>query len=362
MTSMSVRVLQKISELEALGEEWDAISIALGMPLLDHTWFASAAATLHRESDLRIVTVRESGRLVAAAPMAIDPAGRHLVVLGTSTLYEPCGWVYSSQDAMRHLARAVVDLGEVTVLDRVPAGLSTWHLLPRAVRKHAVTVTRETAPSFAVETNRPWSSLCASYSSSTRRRLEADKERAEAMAGPVRSEMLRPSAHDVDASLDLFTRIESSGWKGRVGSALANRPDLSDFFRTYARRAAARGELRVNVLWIGDAAAAAEVAVQAHGRYWGLKIGYDERFASCAPAVQLVHASVKAAADNGLLAYEFLGSAEAWQRRWKPVERTYQLSALYPLSRRAAVTALYDLASFVSRRIQQRPNITPALS
>jgi CelD/BcsL family acetyltransferase involved in cellulose biosynthesis len=142
-----------------------------------------------------------------------------------------------------------------------------------------------------------------------------------------------------------------------MGSAIAARPELSQFFQSYARRAAAQRRLRVGVMWIGGVAAAVELAVEAHGRLWGLKIAYDEQFARYSPALLVVHASIKAASEQGLAAYEFLGSAEPWQKRWKPESRNYMLAAMYPLSRRGAMTAMFDLAAFVSRRIQAPPRL-----
>jgi CelD/BcsL family acetyltransferase involved in cellulose biosynthesis len=355
VSRVQVHVLHTVDEIAALGAEWDALSARFGMPLLDHDWFLSAAEALHDERDIRVVTVREAGTLTAVAPMAINQSDRHLVILGTATLFEPSGWIFSSESALQHLASAVVDLGEVTVLDRVPTSLPTCRLLPRMVRGTAVTITRETAPSHAVRTDRSWSSLSTAWSSATRRRLEAARDRARQIDGDVRLEILNPSASDVDEAFSLLVNVEAAGWKGRMGSALAVRPDLSRFFRTYARRAAERRQLRVGVLWIGAVPAAVELAVAAHGRLWGLKIAYDEQYSRCSPALQVVHASIKSASEQGLAAYEFLGSAEPWQKRWKPEARNYRLAALYPLSRRAAVTALYDLAAFVSRRIQKPP-------
>jgi CelD/BcsL family acetyltransferase involved in cellulose biosynthesis len=357
VSGVDVRVLESVHEFASLRDEWDALAQRFGMPLLDHDWFLSAAEALHGGEDLRLVTVREGGTLTAAAPMVVTQADRHLVLLGTSALYEPSGWLFASESSLRHLAAAVIELGEATVLDRIPATSPLCGLLPQMVWGRAVTVTRAAAPSYGVRTDRPWSSLCSVLSTATTRRLQAARVRAEQIAGDVRFEMLKPSPREVDETLEMLVSVEAGGWKGRAGSALAARPDLFRFFRLYARRSAERGQLRFGVMWIGGLPAAVELAVVAYGRLWGLKIAYDEQFSRCSPALQVVHASIRAATEQGFAAYEFLGSAEPWQLRWKPEPRTYQLTAIYPLSRRSAVTALHDLAALLSRRLNRPPTV-----
>jgi len=219
------------------------------------------------------------------------------------------------------------------------------------VRGRAMTVRRHTTPSFAVRTNRSWEAVRASLSSRTRRWLDTADGKTTRDAGEPRVEMLKPGPDEVDRVLDLLVAVEATGWKGREGSALAARPDLQGFFREYARRASQHRHIRVAVLRIGDDVAAVELGIEAHGRVWGLKVAYDERFARSSPALQLIHASIRAADENGRTADEFLGSGESWQQRWKPERRDYVLTVLYPLSARAAVTAAYDLVSFAARRL-----------
>jgi CelD/BcsL family acetyltransferase involved in cellulose biosynthesis len=179
------------------------------------------------------------------------------------------------------------------------------------------------------------------------------------VAGNLRLEELKPGPAEVREVFAQLVALEAGGWKGQAGSALAVKPALSQFFQGYVHRAAERGRLRVTRLWIGDVTAAAELAVEAYGRRWGLKLAYDEQFARWAPALQVVHASIKACTDRGLTAYEFLGSAESWQKRWKPEERRYAFTVMYPLSGRAAATAVKDLTSMLARRFRSPMRLFP---
>lgn len=102
---------------------------------------------------------------------------------------------------------------------------------------------------------------------------------------------------------------------------------------------------------MGGAVAAAELAVEKYGRHWGLKLAYDEQFSHYSPALLLVHASIQAATEHGLTAFEFLGSAESWQERWKPERCHYVLAAVYPFTRRSMITAVRDAASRFPMRV-----------
>ena len=356
-----VAVLRSVSALAGLSEAWDALSAPFATPLLDHDWFLSVAESLHDEADLRIVTVRQAGRLLAVAPLALDRRRRRLLLLGAATLYEPGGVLASSDESLRVLASAVAGLGDATILQRLPARSLAARTLRDVLRGHALTIVRATAPSYGIPTSRPWPEYVDTLSARTRRRLALAAERASRLSDVVEIEEVSPTHVTVDAFFDLLIATEHAGWKGRGGSSLSARGDLERFYRRYTRRAAGKSQLRVTMLRIGGDVAAIEFAVQAHGRRWGLKLGYDERFAPCAPAIQVVHASIRAAFEQGLRTYEFLGSAESWQERWKPEAREYVTAAVYPFRLRALVAAAQDAAGSVTRRLHFHREPTVAL-
>ncbi len=362
-TGAEVAVVRSIGELERLAPDWANLSQRFQSPLLDHDWFACAAAAFHRESDLRVVTIRHHGVLTGVAPLAVDPVHRYMVLIGSTVLHEPSGWLHASDEALRALARSVSAIGDVVVLSRVASGASFCDALSRTLRWRAAVITRNTSTSFMVPTDRPWDDYVSSLSATTVRKLTAARARAERECGELRVVRMEPGPDQSEAALEHLVRIEASGWKGRNGSALAVRPELLAFFRAYVSRAAERRRLRVSVLWLGDAMVAVEVGVEAYGRMWGLKLAYDEKYSAYAPAVQLVHASIAAANRIGLDAYEFLGSAESWQLRWQPTPKQYQLAAIYPFSGRALAIAVRDATMFASKRLQRkaaRPDLARA--
>jgi CelD/BcsL family acetyltransferase involved in cellulose biosynthesis len=362
LSASEVRILRTIVELDGLAAEWAGLAARFGTPLQDHDWLACAAHSLHREEDLRIVTVREHGLLTAVAPMALSKTQKHLVLLGSPALYEPGEWLHSSMSGLRHLAAALVEIGHAIVLDRVPARSAACELLPQMLRWQAVMIKRPTAESCTVPTKAPWEAYCATLLSRTRRKFAAARARAERERGRVDICHTAPAPHEACQAVALFAGVEAGGWKARGGTALSTRPDLLRFFQRYATHAATLGRLRLAILRIDGVPAAVELGVQAYGRMWQLKVAYDEQFAAYSPGLLLVHSSIGATNAAGLEAYEFLGSAERWQEQWRPQRRRYELAAIYPLSANAIATAFDDVTSHLWRKMQRPPQAEEVLA
>ena len=140
----------------------------------------------------------------------------------------------------------------------------------------------------------------------------------------------------------------------RRETALGADQRLGSFYRTYAGRACARGTLRILFLKVGPDTAAAMIALEAAERLWILKIGYDERFATCSPGMLLMHEGLRYAARRGLRSYEFLGSSTDWTRRWTDRERPIQRALIYPYTVRGAAILARNTAGHFVRRLRNR--------
>ena len=111
MSTADIQVVKTVRGLESLAGDWNALSAPFATPVMDHNWSLAAACALHDEPDLRVVVVREQGRVTGVAPMVVDRRlGGRLGVIGASALYEPGGWLYGSEQSMTTLARAEREL------------------------------------------------------------------------------------------------------------------------------------------------------------------------------------------------------------------------------------------------------------
>jgi CelD/BcsL family acetyltransferase involved in cellulose biosynthesis len=354
-----MELLQSIQQLEAIGGEWDALAAPRGSPVLQHDWMVGCARAFHAGDALRIVTVRRHDRLVAAAPLvAVRRDGVvRLEILGMDTLREPAALLYEDEDALDELLRGIVSLGLPVTLERLDGGSAVSQRVSRHVPRPGLAIIRRTSPTLFVPVRGSWDAYARTLSSRITGNLLRLRKKA-ARLGPVRVEILAPAPAEAPDLLATLMQIEASGWKGRAGSSMLARRDLRDFFASYAAAAARVGRLRVCLLWFGERIVAGELAVLAHRRWWQLKIGYDEATAEYYPGLQLTFETIRHAFDQRLDAYEFLGSAAEWERRWNPEERAHELIVIYPpsvsgiwgLAVDACSVALHRAAAWASKR------------
>jgi CelD/BcsL family acetyltransferase involved in cellulose biosynthesis len=149
-------------------------------------------------------------------------------------------------------------------------------------------------------------------------------------------------------------RVEAASWKGREGSAMLTNPRLSGFFLQLAARLARQGQLRVCFLRLNGEAIAMQIAAVHGGRWWVLKIGYDERWAEHSPGIQLMWDVLREAFERGLTSFEMLGSAEPWLTIWTREQRTYRTLAFYPYNGRGMVALSADIMRAFAQRAGAR--------
>ena len=92
---------------------------------------------------------------------------------------------------------------------------------------------------------------------------------------------------DIAAAVEIFLRVEASGWKGRQGTALANDAGDTAFIRRATAALAAHGACEIATLHAGSDVVAAGILPRHQDRAFFFKIGIDERFAKLSPGVQL---------------------------------------------------------------------------
>jgi CelD/BcsL family acetyltransferase involved in cellulose biosynthesis len=104
--------------------------------------------------------------------------------------------------------------------------------------------------------------------------------------GAVRFEIAR-TREDVAAALEIFLKLEASGWKGKRGTALAQDGGDAAFIRRGAPALAGSGQCEIVTLYAGDTPVAAAIVLRHQDRAFYFKLGIDERFAKFSPGVQL---------------------------------------------------------------------------
>jgi CelD/BcsL family acetyltransferase involved in cellulose biosynthesis len=104
--------------------------------------------------------------------------------------------------------------------------------------------------------------------------------------GAIRFDVARSPA-EVAAALEIFLALEAGGWKGAVGTALAQNGGDIRFIRRATAALAASGQCEIVTLRAGHTPVAAGIVLRHQDRAFFFKIGVDERFAKHSPGVQL---------------------------------------------------------------------------
>ena len=104
--------------------------------------------------------------------------------------------------------------------------------------------------------------------------------------GEVRFEVAH-STQEVAAALEIFLKLEASGWKGQRGTALVQDAGDAAFARRAAVAMADNGQCEIVSLRAGDTPIAAAIVLRHQHRAFYFKLGIDERFAKYSPGVQL---------------------------------------------------------------------------
>ena len=110
----------------------------------------------------------------------------------------------------------------------------------------------------------------------------------------------------VMAGLADFLRLEASGWKGRSATAAMDDPGIRQFMTSAVRALAAREQVVIYRLSIGDKAIAACITLRSGPCAWCWKIAYDEDYARFSPGAQLL-----VRVTEGLLSDATIASADS---------------------------------------------------
>lgn len=154
-------------------------------------------------------------------------------------------------------------------------------------------------------------------------------ERKLAELGPVRFVAVHAEG-EMRAAVDRYAVLESTGWKGREGTALAPGSAQTAFYGDVLGRFAASGEAQAHELWAGGLHLASRLSVNAGGVIVMLKTTFDE----CHAAVSPGHILLARTIEHLFQHYpgqriEFYTNATPEQRLWGTHESPIRHATFY---------------------------------
>lgn len=137
----------------------------------------------------------------------------------------------------------------------------------------------------------------------------------------VRFEVVTQPA-DVHDAVAHFSRLESAGWKGEIGTAVSTDTAQGKFYADMMKAFCEVGRGEIWMLYFGDRVVAVDLCIEGGGSLVILKTAYDNEFKSFSPAFLLKQDAFKRVFDEKRVArIEFYGRVMEWHTRWTDRQR-----------------------------------------
>ncbi len=292
-------------------------------------------------------------------PLALAPmyrtAGlsRRLRLVGSIDTGETIDVMHADGAAVRALVKALLAVSRPLDFGHFPIGSPLTACLRDLAKGRGVVVMRRLpmrAMPFIV-LDESWAEPDKAIGAKRRGKINRKRRRA-AEIGEVKTRIVNPSPDEVEALLDQFIAVEAKSWKGKARTALAYDPKQTAFMRRFCAMAADRGMLRFCFLDIGENAVAAQVATVFDGRFWSIKIGYDEGFSKVSPGELLLLDLIKYAVEQKLTHFEFCGKEAEWTRRWTPLAHEITALRYYPYNLFGVLAVAGDACALIWNRVK----------
>jgi len=291
-------LLEPLLELPSATEDrWAELTsrVASPNPFWEPANARAAARSLPEGTDVQLLSVASDDRMLLALPVTRERRFRRLRVAHLSTwthaqccagnpLVDPEATSDTWSAMLGHLEREGMSW---LVLNLVDVHSEAMHSLDLAVRARRRRVRTLDVYERAVVLKRPGEPIEIGLSTRHRSDLRRQRRRLDReLAGEVtaRDLLLEGSVED---AVSKFLALEARGWKGRVGTALACRPEEARFFEELC--AQLHAESRLEIWSLGTAAQPVALACNllAGETVVRFKLCYDEDFRRFSPGVQL---------------------------------------------------------------------------
>lgn len=352
MTALRVEVIGDLESLLAIGPEWDALVARAGIehPFLNHDWVRTWWECFGACSELYVLAVRSGDELIGLAPLMRTRTRTYGVPVWRlefiANVHTPRFDFIVGQRANQVYA-AILDYiqtkgprWDVLMLPELTESSQTEAELSRLADARSMrTGVWIAGASPRISLVGSFDAFQASLSSKRRTTLRRHLRHLTAL-GVVSIEEVSDPAQVSKAIADGL-RLESAGWKGEAGTAIAGSECLERFYSLIAERAARSGTLSLLFLKTGDTRIAFAYCLRHRRTLYVLKTGYDPQYATYSPFNVLLMLAIESAFNKGFETLDLLGGDDPWKRAWtdKTIERRWLF--LYCTTVRARV--LYHL-------------------
>lgn len=307
------------NQIEALAPAWNKL-IRHGRyaePFFQPYWFEAFANSFARTIECGLLTVRSQEKLVGIMPLMTRRSvfgGMPVRTLRSLSGIHSCRFDFvidaaHEDEVAQHAWGALsskLSWDAIEVLN-VPEDGAFHKLMRYAKQDHHLTATWSTLHSPYLDLPRnstdPFE-YCPIRYKHYRKRLRGCRRKIE-KEGALRFVQTTDFSESIFSQ---FLALESSGWKGKNGGAIACNQNAIEFYRHALTSAGKAGHIRFTSMTVNDRTIAMDLGLLTENRFYcSPKVAYDEEFSRYSPGHVLNQHVITQLVDDGIERYDFLG-------------------------------------------------------
>lgn len=314
---------KRLFDTLALREAWNRLNAARGgLPFLDADVLRTAFRAFHPQG-VELLVGSIAGQ--AQCMLLVQRVG-----LGRWQLYQPSQIPLGPLVAAPHLALDTIARSALAALPFSTLVLSFTQLDPRhwsPPEQEAACVVKRYISTGWVDCTQDFDTFWSARSANLRANVGKAQRRLEADGNSLRVRILT-APEEMATAVARYGALETSGWKGQRGTAVAAGTPQGDFYCQWLQDAAGHGEARVYELWLVGADGeehliAADLCVVRGETLILLKVAYAEAFERYSPSTLLRREFMcDLLGQSQVRRVEFFGRLMDWHRRWTSEQRS----------------------------------------
>lgn len=344
---MKIQTIRTTDELLSLGDEWNALlrTSVSDCVFLTHEWLSVWWKHLAEGRRLSILTARDGGELVGILPVAERPPQysrmmpRVLEFLGSGVIGSDYLDAIAAPSREREVAAAFAEAlderGVMLQLSNMRAGSGMAAALTQELQRNRWTTEEKklNVCPFINLTGHSWESYLGSLGPHVRKGIKRCLRNLP-KSFDYRVECIQ-APEDARRGLDITMELHRKRWtEGRKSDAFQDGA-VTAFHQEFVERAAARGWLRLLVMYLDGTPAAALYGLVYGPKFYFYQSGFDPAFGKHSVGVATMALAVETAIHEGMAEYDFLHGDEEYKFHWAHETRDLVRLEVHPQHRSA---------------------------
>jgi len=325
---VKIEIIENLDDFLKLSDAWDELvsGSEVDHAFMRHLWYTEVIKAYFANATLAVVTIKQDGLLVAAAPMRrtvyrIRGLGAKTLCFISTEITPRCNFIVADSDLLEPLVMSVIGAPDWDVLyaknmeENAPTTKKFVELIGDSLHNHGSQVTEGLLSPY-LHTSGSWEEYWQSFSKKRRRTLTTYSIKRLAEAGS--SEISRiESQEEWQEFLPRMFEISAASWK--VGTNDHLRPDTPEgrFYSSFTPTAFAFDQVLIYTLKIDGKYVGFDYYLKCGNSYTGARSDYDEQYKYYSPGNNLKLAAIRYLFEQEQeCVYDLGGDAHQYKLDW----------------------------------------------